>query len=358
MTLMNKLPYLVDLFVRIPAVEDPACPHIILHYEGGHPRFLLPSPLPSPDELVTQITHHLFHILLEHPHLDHPDVHDPAWHLALDSMVDQLTPPEWRRFAPSEDPATMPDPAATLFQDWTWFASHPDQVDPNRIMAIEEHQHWRHLDSPIRQILLPGQPTVAALPEKLLRKIAEHHQLIDSLQWRTRLTSRSAGSTTTRLTWTHHQRSRRYGTYPGVKIQSRGELAIILDTSGSMDPPDIRAFFEFLPVISRIYGRITMVEADHQVRAIYPYRRQVPRQLTGRGDTFFQPAIDEVLRTLQPDAIWYVTDGQGPPPRYSAPIPLTWLICGDHAEKAHLRQFPGNYLYIKNKPATSNVTPV
>ena len=355
MALMNKLPYLVDLFVRIPVTEDPAGQHIVLTFEGGHPLFILPSPLPAPDQLICQISHHLHHLLLQHPFLAQPDHPDTAWHLALDAVVDQLTPPEWKRFQSASDDSTGPAPQSSLFQTWSWFASHPHLANRHQIEAIAEHRLWKHPVAPPQVSAFSNGPGVQELPDEALGLIDEQRQLINALQWRSRLTTRAAGSAMTRLTWTHHRRSRRYGTFPGIRISSRGELVIILDTSGSMSSRDIHAFFEFLPHMSRIYGRIIMVEADYKVRAIYPYRRQTPHDLIGRGDTFFQPAIDAVLTTRRPDAIWYVTDGQSTPPHYSATIPLTWLICGDHAERSHLDQFPGNYLFMKNKPATSGV---
>lgn len=355
MTLMNELPWLVDLFAQLPSVEDQDQQRILLSLEGGHPRFLLPSTLPSHDQLVRLISHHLVHLLLQHPFLDQPQPDDPAWHLALDAMVDQLIPSRWQRFSFSEDPTTRPDPHGSLFQTWTWYVRHPDAVQSSQIEALEEHRLWKQSVGSTSTMALSSGTSSLSMPEPVRRMITEQRQLIEALQWRSRLTTRSAGSANTRLTWTHHRRSRRYGTFPGVRIKGRGELVIILDTSGSMAPEDIRSFFDFLPQISRLYGQITMVEADHLVRVYYPYRRQTPAVWFGRGDTFFQPALDFAVETHQPDAIWYVTDGQGTPPRYSAPKPLTWLICGDHADKAHLDQFPGNYLYMKNNPTTSGV---
>ncbi len=352
--LLGKAPILADLFIRIPVQLHPISDQLTLSIQKGHPCFQPPSDPTFTPALLCKAYHHLLHLLLEHPLLSSPFKDDIAWHLALDSIVNQQIPPDVHREVPTYTlPLDFP-PQATLFQAWIWWSAHLDDVDPHRLTAIQEHQLWT--DAVQLSTLTPLHSWLrnASLPEPIQHIREETYAMMDGLAWQRRLIQINGGAASTRLTWTSRKASRRYGTHPGIRIRSRGSLVIILDTSGSMAPSDIQAIFGFLPEMKQYYRQIHIVESDFQVRRSYPYQGHPPAVIEGRGDTFFQPALDYVQEHLHPDSIWYVTDGRGVAPRVSTLAPLSWILCGDHPALEEMGSFPGNLVPV-NIPPTPGV---
>lgn len=347
--LLRDAPYLADLFVRIPAVIHPDVTDCILSLKEGHPQFLISSHLQFSPATTARVYHHLLHMLFQHDRFDRTHDGDQALHLAMDTIVNQEIPSRWQPFLPT---CRLPDQfpsTPNLYQAWRWWTVHPDRIQPCHLLAIEEHHYWRYQPSSNSPLPPPIQSTWP-LPARWKQIQDEDRALQEGLTWQNRLLQHNSKTTATHLTWTTRKASRRYGTQPGIRIRSRGDLAIILDTSGSMTDMDIHAFFSFLPQMQQFYRHIRIIESDHIVRKVYSYSGQKPDSISGRSDTSFQPALDFVIRNEHPDVIWYVTDGNAIPPRYSASIPLYWVLCGDRADEAHLSRLPGIRILMNHRP--------
>ncbi len=352
--LLGKAPYLADLFIRIPIHNNSISDRLTLSIQKGHPVFYPPSdPDPSP-ALLAKAQHHLLHLMLDHPHLTASFSHDRAWHLALDNMVNQHIPPQLRQ----DDPALSIPPGfpagSSLFQAWNWWSQQDPEEYPHLLTAIAEHQLWTGTPGQEVDTIIQSSLKTQSFPEHILQLREETFALLEGLSWQQRLIQISGSSASTRLSWTSRKASRRYGTHPGIRIRSRGSLVVILDTSGSMSPSDLNAIFTFLPEMQQYYRQIHIVESDHQVRRSYPYQGQPPERIEGRGDTFFQPALDYVQQHFQCDAIWYVTDGRGTAPRVKSPVPLSWILCGDRPALDEMDSFPGILIPV-NIPPTPGV---
>lgn len=134
----------------------------------------------------------------------------------------------------------------------------------------------------------------------------------------------------TRLRYAARRPSRRYGTFPGVKIEPHLYIVSIIDTSGSISGVDLARFFYQIQALWRQGHRITLMEADVRVQREYPFRGIQPElQPRGGGGTDFDPAIQRAERTYYPDLILYFTDGKGPAPRKWGGTPLFWYLTGE-----------------------------
>ncbi|MCF8237252.1 MAG: VWA-like domain-containing protein [Saprospiraceae bacterium] len=353
---MKQAPFLADLFIRIPIQSTPLSDQLTLSIQKGHPCFQPPSDPSFTPALLCKSYHHLLHLALAHPLLSASMYDDVTWHLALDSIVNQQIPLAVREYDPACTlPAQFP-PEASLFQAWTWWSQHLHEATPQTLSALGEHQLWREPDRTLTLSTVQSWLCPSTMPEPVQHIREESFGLMEGLAWQECLINISGSSSSTRLTWTTRKASRRYGTHPGIRIRSRGSLVVILDTSGSMKPADLNAIFGFLPEVQRYYRKIHIVESDFKVRQSYLYQGQTPGHIEGRGDTFFQPALDYVQQHLRPDNIWYVTDGRGVAPRIKTPTPLAWILCGDRPPLDELTSFPGILVPV-NIPPTVGVIP-
>lgn len=122
---------------------------------------------------------------------------------------------------------------------------------------------------------------------------------------------------------------------PGLRA-AYVNLAIVLDTSGSVTPQELE---EFLSEVNAIKGAvnagITLHACDAALAPDGPWRYApwdalaLPRQLTGGGGTRFTPAF-EWAETLAPppDLLLYFTDAEGEFPERAPPFPVLWLVKG------------------------------
>ena len=121
--------------------------------------------------------------------------------------------------------------------------------------------------------------------------------------------------------------SRRFGTLPGLRRRRTTRLAVILDTSGSIQSAQRQRFFRELQTLQQYAHEILMIEADHQVRTSYLFSGEIPPFSKGGGSTSFDPALKEVNNQGPFDGVIYLTDGEGPLPEVQCLSPLLWIIC-------------------------------
>ena len=115
------------------------------------------------------------------------------------------------------------------------------------------------------------------------------------------------------------------GIIPGKgRYAAKPNVMTVIDTSGSMSNKMLSDISAELMVMARHY-KVTVVECDTEIHAVYPYRPI--NGVSGRGGTDFHPPLaPEFLRVQKPDLIVYFTDGQGPAPATSPKVPVIWCI--------------------------------
>ena len=160
-----------------------------------------------------------------------------------------------------------------------------------------------------------------------------------TVDWKRALRLFASAGYRTRVVASTRRRSKRFGTFPGIRIKRERSLAVVVDTSGSIDAPTLAIFFEEIDRISRIGADILVIESDAAVGASYVYRGAPPSTTHGGGGTAFDPAFmwlrDESRKRY--DGCIYLTDGYAPPPTVRPPCRLLWVISPGGRGGDHLR---------------------
>jgi predicted metal-dependent peptidase len=158
-----------------------------------------------------------------------------------------------------------------------------------------------------------------------------------TLDWRRVLRMFSASSRRTRVRATLRTPSRRYHTFPGIRIARGQRLAVCVDTSGSIDSKTLAGFFAEVHQIWRAGAEVVVFEVDAEVQRTWQYRGTPPTIATGRGGTCFEPGLRAVREAVPRfDACVYLTDGEGPKPDTSPGVPLLWLVTRAGTMGSHL----------------------
>ena len=132
--------------------------------------------------------------------------------------------------------------------------------------------------------------------------------------------------------------SKRYGTYPGVKIKRYQRLAVVVDTSGSIQRDDLELMFGEIHGMWRQGAGIDVVECDAAVQHTWQYRGRLPDKIHGGGGTAFDPAFQwlRANRMTKYDGCIYLTDGYAPKPTVRPPCKLLWLVTESGGMGEHL----------------------
>jgi predicted metal-dependent peptidase len=177
------------------------------------------------------------------------------------------------------------------------------------------------------------------------------------VDWKRVLRIFSAGTGRTRLVTTSRRESPRYGRstlpgqppdprtpsaqrlVPGTKIKRLNSLLVAVDTSASITPPELGAFFDEIHGIWRIGTQVTVVTCDASVHDSFLYKGFAPDRIGGRGGTAFDPVF--TWMRAQPerrfDGVVYLTDGFGPAPVTRPPCALLWVVTSVEGMGEHLR---------------------
>jgi len=130
------------------------------------------------------------------------------------------------------------------------------------------------------------------------------------------------------LDYTQKRISRRFGTRPGTRKGDVLDLAVIIDTSGSMSLADIKLLWNEVFWIWKNGAKVTVYECDQEVRKPIKYRGKWNGKVHGRGGTFFDLALDEVEKNRH-DAAIYFTDGIAPKVERRYRYPVLFVLTTD-----------------------------
>jgi predicted metal-dependent peptidase len=121
----------------------------------------------------------------------------------------------------------------------------------------------------------------------------------------------------------------RVGEVPGRQRRKHGgdapRLVVALDTSASMSDDDLADAARELGALARV-ARVTVVEFDAAVQAVYPYRPGALARPTGGGGTDFRVLFGESSPSSGADALVVFTDGAGPFPDPPPAVPTLWVL--------------------------------
>ena len=133
-----------------------------------------------------------------------------------------------------------------------------------------------------------------------------------------------ASSTESVLDYTMKRISKRFGTRPGTVKGDVLNLALIVDTSGSISDYQLAVFMSEIHWVWKNGAQVTVFEADASVCAEYKYRGKLQGEIHGRGGTNLEPAMAVVERKF--DAAIYFTDFEAPRLSRRYKIPTLWVL--------------------------------
>ena len=190
---------------------------------------------------------------------------------------------------------------------------------------------------------IPG--SIVSQIEKLLEQKAS------IIPWGKVLRQFCASAAESNLDYTIKRESRRFGSRPGTRKEDVLNLAVIVDTSGSISDEQIVLFFSEIRWIWKNGAKVTIVEADADVcRPPYPYKGKFDGKVAGRGGTDLEPALKLVERKY--DAAIYFTDFYAPKVSRRYRIPTLWVLTSDMTKE----QYPypwGRHIKIEDGVAVA-----
>lgn len=292
---------------------------------------------------------HIHHLLLGHLSMDVPQKQDLSAHVARFAQAFHYLPielqqtwPSWQEFWVTLDVPTHPglEEIKQMIEDHVL-----DRFEVLVEQVSDRQSFWRQ---PFGKKANP-KASAALLFRQIKAQLLQTGNIgMDSWQVWVSLTQKRQGKALPwtsifrryirqyrrrKLDFTHKRISKRYGTSPGIRLKNEARIGVVLDTSASVSEALLAQFYEELGVLDRLGHEILVVEADTEIRAVYPFRkRQKTKLFTGRGNTSYDAAISYFSKQ-RVDLLLYFTDGLGPAPLVTGP-PLIWIIY--HPEDLHL----------------------
>jgi predicted metal-dependent peptidase len=166
--------------------------------------------------------------------------------------------------------------------------------------------------------------------------------------WNRVLRMFAASAAESNLDYTMKRLSRRFGTRPGTRKEDVLNLAVAVDTSGSVDDNLLALFFNEIKWIWKNGAKITVYEADAQIQREYQFKGKFTGEVAGRGGTDLEPVLKEVEGKY--DALIYFTDFYAPQIKHRYNIPILWVLKTDMDKS----QFPyewGKHVKIEDMNA-------
>ena len=152
------------------------------------------------------------------------------------------------------------------------------------------------------------------------------------------------------LDYTVKRISRRYGTRPGTRKGDVLNIAVAVDSSGSISDAQLKIFFNEIRWIWKNGAKITIYEADCQICATYPFKGKFDGKIHGRGGTDLEPVLKEVEGKY--DALICFTDFYAPVIEKRYRIPVLWVLHTEMEPSAYPVKW-GRHIRISDGKATA-----
>ena len=317
-----------------------------------NPEFFV-NKLPVDGQRSAVIKHEVLHLLLNHPgRFDAAHMDAQVFGLAANIVVNQLVGDKW----PSPPGAIDLDafefvlpPNMTVEWYYDELMLHRDEIPEEMAPGHSDHDQWSDSDDQAEDAI--SQHELARAMRNAKDRSGDQFDEVDteiqelveamidelepSVDWRRVIRMFTTSSRRTRIANTLRRPSKRYGTYPGIKVKRIHRLAVVVDTSGSIKEESLADFFSEVRAIWRQGSEVTVIEADNEVRASWEYRGQVPPKARGRGGTKFDPALRWVADSTPPfDAVLYFTDGKATAPTVRTRCDVLWVLTADGEDRS------------------------
>jgi predicted metal-dependent peptidase len=155
------------------------------------------------------------------------------------------------------------------------------------------------------------------------------------IEWKRVLRLFASSTRHTKIKTTFRKESRRFESISGLKrfeglsLKKEQNLAVVIDTSGSVSDEQINQFFAEIHEIYKNGSYIEIVECDSEVKRYYPYKGKTPEFVLGRGGTDFDPAFKWIRQSRKRfDGCIYLTDGYADSPKIKPNCRVLWIFSG------------------------------
>jgi predicted metal-dependent peptidase len=238
--------------------------------------------------------------------------------------------PEWGVFPKTFD-----------LKDGETFEWYLEQLKDNekvkQVTEFDGHSMWREstedkevLREKIRQVINKAAQRTRAVG----RMTSDNELLVDNfnrsvISWKQQLRRFVAKSLDITSEETRKKRNRRYGiNIPGQRKLDRLHIGVATDCSGSVSDS---AYTQFMSEIIEIgkYAKVTVVDADCEVKTSYEYKKGMEMKRHGCGGTAYQPAFDYFNKIRDIDAVIYFGDMDSSDIPEKPKYPVLWAIVGN-----------------------------
>lgn len=301
---------------------------------------------------VAVVKHEALHLLLKHLfRTDWNRVDRLIANLAADLVVNQFIGTKWELPDGAIRLSTFPELGLEPDQSFEWYyerlMASRDQLPVELAPSHSDHSWWGAFDNAEG---IMAESTMARAAQRARDRSARGWALLDdplkqivgtmlaelepTVDWRRLVRMFSNSGRRTQLRNTLRRPSKRYGTYPGLKVKREHRLAVAVDTSGSISQQDLAEFFAEVHAIWRQGSEVTVIECDQMVQRVTDYAGKTPTTIAGGGGTSFNPVFQWLRdQSRQFDGLVYLTDGHAPAPTVRPREKVLWVLTPDGIEE-------------------------
>jgi predicted metal-dependent peptidase len=309
-----------------------------------HPDFIKKV---SIGELQGVIAHEIGHCILNHLPRMQGREHD-RWNVAADLAVNPIILREFKLPSGALQDPQYADKSAE------WIYSNLPMSKTKGQNTLDSHEGWKNFGKDGKDKDANGQDdpsdnstqddleqewaqrvAIAANQAKVQGKLPAHLEsligelLQPKLDWKSLLQDRISSCARNDFRLSPNNKKH---LYRGIYLPSIGgeeiNIAVGIDTSGSIADEDIRTFLSEVKGICDAYEEYTihLFFADAAIQKKFELHSfdELPTIAPGRGGTDFRPVIEEASK-LDVTSIVYFTDGYGSFPDHEPNIPVIWV---------------------------------
>lgn len=223
-------------------------------------------------------------------------------------------------------------------QTMEWYLENLKDNDRAKdFMQIDGHDLWGESDGDkelLKEKIRQAVNKAAAKTRQAGQMTAEQELLVsnlntkETLDWKTVLKRFVANNIESKIEVSRKKRNRRYGImFPGNRKLEELHLGVAIDTSGSVSDVSLTQFMAEIEQISK-YAKVTVVEADAEIKKFYIFKKSKEYKLSGRGGTAYQPALTFFV-DQNIDALIYFGDMDSSDTPKKPKYPVLWAIVGE-----------------------------
>ncbi|NNM81602.1 MAG: hypothetical protein HKL98_03225 [Burkholderiales bacterium] len=289
----------------------------------------------SIDQIQFVLAHEALHCALSHFSRRQHRVRS-RWDVACDLAINPILAAEG--LPPPPGVMILP-----LYEGMTAEEIYPEIPEDSEQSTLDEHLYGDTASTEMESLSEKWKQRMASAAQQakqagklseLVSRLVEAH-LEPKLPWRSLLARHL--NRIAREDFSYQRPSRREGEMILPTLRSRSaEIAVVIDTSGSIGAEEMKDFVSELDALKgQVGARILLHAADCGLDPCGPWIYEsweairLPEKLQGGGGTDFRPAFEWAAKLYPaPDLFVYFTDAQGQFPEYDAGLPVLWLVKG------------------------------